>query len=94
LGSSAFDTFGSRYREHFSEHALDLIAPPEPVKRLVIDRVVFVPRDQHRMQRPVKIPLRADAGDLDRIERIDHRARPDRNSGAAQEPRKCNQTIE
>ena len=45
---------------------------------------MLVPLHEHRMQRPVKIVARADAGRLHRFERIEHRAGPKRNAGGTQ----------
>ncbi len=45
---------------------------------------MLVPLHEHRVQGPIKIIAGADAGGLDRFERIEHRARPDRNAGGAQ----------
>ena len=42
---------------------------------------MLVPLHEHRVQRPVEILAGADAGGLHRFERIEHRARPDRNAG-------------
>jgi hypothetical protein len=50
---------------------------------LVEQQRVLVALHEHRMQRPVKILAGADAGGLHCRERIEHRARPDRNAGRA-----------
>ena len=39
---------------------------------------------EHRVQRPVKIVPRADAGRFDRRQRVEHRTGTDRNPGRAQ----------
>ena len=48
---------------------------------------------EHRVQRPVEIVARADAGGAHRGERIEHRAGPDRNAGGAQRARKVDDVL-
>ena len=52
-----------------------------------------MPLHEHRMQRPVEILARADAGRLQGVERIDHRARPERNARRAQCARKIDDVF-
>jgi hypothetical protein len=45
------------------------------------------------MQRPIKILTGADPRHLDRAERIEHRAGPDRNAGGAQRAREVHDIL-
>ena len=74
-----------RLRQHHRQQLIDIAAAAEEdAKRLIEQHRVLVPLHEHRVQRPVKIVARADAGRLHRFERIEHRAGPDRNAGRAQ----------
>ena len=48
---------------------------------------MLVPLHEHRVQRPVEILAVADARDVERFQRVEHRARTDRNAGGAQRAR-------
>ncbi len=48
---------------------------------------MLVPLHEHRVQRPVEILAVADAGDAHGFQRVEHRARSDRNAGGAQRAR-------
>ena len=54
---------------------------------------MLVALHEHRVQRPVEILARADAGGLHRRERIEHRARPDRNAGRPQRTREIDDVL-
>ncbi len=74
-----------RLRQHHGDQLVEIGAPPEEdAERLVEQQRVLVPLHEHRVQRPVEVLAGADAGRFDRRERIEHRARPDRNAGRAQ----------
>ena len=73
---------------------LEIAAPAEEdAERLVEQERMLVPLHEHRVQRPVEILARADAGRLDRRERIEHRAGPDRNAGRAQRAREIDDVL-
>jgi hypothetical protein len=59
---------------------------PEDLERLLVERLMLVALHEHRMQRPVEVLARGQGAGLNGVERIDHRARPDRQPGAAQQP--------
>ena len=74
-----------RLRQHHRHQLIDIAAAAKKdAERLVEQHRMLVPLDEHRMQRPVEILAGADAGGLHRFQRIEHRARPDRNAGRAQ----------
>ena len=74
-----------RLRQHHRHELIDIAAAAEKdAERLIEDDRVLVALHEHRMQRPVEILARAEAGGLHRLERIEHRAGADRNAGGAQ----------
>ncbi len=74
-----------RLRQHHRQQLIDITAAAEEdAKRLVEQDRMLVPLHEHGMQGPVKIIAGADARGLDRFERIEHRAGPDRNASGAQ----------
>ena len=74
-----------RLRQHHRHELIDVAAAAEEdAERLVEKKRVLVPLHKHRVQRPVEILARADAGGLDRFERVEHRARADRDAGRTQ----------
>ena len=77
-----------RFRQHRRNQLFDIAAlAEENPERLIEQHRMLVPLHEHRMQRPVEIVARADARDAHRLERIEHRARPDRHAGGAQRAR-------
>ena len=77
-----------RIRQHGGDQLLDIAAlAEENAERLVEQNRMLVPLHEHRVQRPVEILAVADARDVDRFQRIEHRAGPDRNAGRAQRAR-------
>ena len=75
-------------RHHRGDQLVEIVAPAkEDAERLVEQLGVLVALHEHRMQRPVEVGAGADASDAQRIERIEHRPRADRNAGGAQRPR-------
>ena len=52
-----------------------------------------MPLHEHRMQGPVEVLARADTGDMHRVERVHHRAGPDRNAGRAQRAREVDDVL-
>ena len=68
-----------RDRRHQRQELFEIAAPlEEDMERLVEHERMFVALHKDRVQRPVEILARGQAGGLDRVERIDRRARPDR----------------
>src|SRR5438128_5148113 len=55
--------------------------------------MIFMPRDQHRMQRPIEIVPRADAGGEHRLDGILDRGRTDTHAGLAQRPREIDDVV-
>ena len=83
-----------RLRQHHRHELIDIAAAAEEdAERLVEQDRMLVPLHEHRMQRPVEIVARADAGRLHRFERIEHRARPDRNAGGTQRTREIDDVL-
>ena len=72
---------GSHHRHELIDVAA---AAEENAESLIEQDRMLVPLHEHRVQRPVKILTGADAGSLNGFERIEHRARPDRNARRAQ----------
>ena len=64
---------------------------PEDVKRLVEQLPLVRPVDKDRVQCPVEIGAIGDADRSDRLDRVDHLARPDRQPGGAQRAREMHQ---
>jgi hypothetical protein len=52
-----------------------------------------MPLHEHRVQRPIEILARADPRRLHGFERIEHRARPDRNSRRPQRAREIEDVL-
>ena len=77
-----------RARQHGGDQLLDIAAlAEENAEGLVEQNRVLVPLHEHRVQRPVEILAVADARDAERLQRVEHRAGPDRNAGRAQRAR-------
>src|SRR5690606_37406112 len=53
-------------------------------ERLIEDGVLVVFLHEYRVQSPVEILARGDAGDLDRANRVNYRAGPDSETGCTQ----------
>ena len=64
--------------------SISAAAAPEDAEGLVEQTRVLVPLHEDRVQRPVEILARADARRLDGLDRIEHRARADRQAGGPQ----------
>ena len=74
-----------RLRHERGHQLVEIVAAAEEdAERLVEQLRVLVTLHEHRMQGPVEIRAGADAGDTQRVERVEHRARTDRNPGRAQ----------
>ena len=83
-----------RLRHQRGHQLVEIVAAAEEdAERLVEQLRVLVPLHEHRMQRPVEIRARADAGDAQGVERIEHRAGPDRNPGRAQRAREVDDVF-
>ena len=79
---------GRRLRQHHRQQLIDIAAAAEKdAERLIEQHRMFVAFHEYRMQCPVKVVAGADAGRLHRFQRIEHRARADRNAGGAQSAR-------
>ena len=77
-----------RLRQHHRQELIDIAAAAEKdAERLIEQDRMFVTLHEHGMQGPIEIVARTDAGDFQCLERVEHRARPDRNSRRAQRPR-------
>ena len=79
-------------RQHQRHHLLEQLGiAPEDVERLVEQRPLVRPVDEHRVQGPVEIGAVGDADRPHRGDRIDDLARPDRQPRGAQGPREMHQ---
>ena len=79
---------GRRLRGEHREQLVEIgaLAEKHP-ERLIEQHRMLVPLHEHGVERPVEILARADTGRRHGGERIEHRARPDRNAGGAQRAR-------
>src|SRR5262249_38574390 len=76
---------GRRRRQHHRHQVVEKTAlAEEDAERLLEDDRVLVPLHEHGVQRPVEVVLGADARRLHRRERVEHRARADREPSHAQ----------
>ena len=74
-----------RGRQHGREQLVDAAAAAkENAEGLVEQDRVLVAFHEHRMQHPIEILAGADAGSLDRRERVQHRTGADRDAGSTQ----------
>ena len=65
----------------------------EQVEGLREDQRMLVALDEDRLQRGEDVGAVADLDHLQRVQRIDHRAGPDRNPGGAQRARKADDVV-
>ena len=63
------------------------------LERLRKDRRVLVALDEHAFQRGEHVRTVVEADDLQRLQRVDGRAGPDRHAGGAQRPRKADDVV-
>ena len=93
-GFGGFGGAARRLRQHHRHQLVEIAAlAEEDAERLIEQHRMLVPLHEHRVQRPVEILARADAGGLHRLERIEHRAGPDRNAGGAQRAREIDDVL-
>ena len=72
-------------RRHQRHELFEIAAPlEEDAEGLVEHERMLVALHEDRVQRPIEVLAGGQAGGLNRLERIEHRARPDRQAGAAQ----------
>ena len=82
------------FRQHRGHQLLEIAAlAEENAEGLIEQQCVFVPLHEDRMQRPVKIVTVADTRDANGFERLEHRARPDRNAGGSERAREVEDVI-
>ena len=85
---------GRRLRREHREQLVEIGAlAEEHPERLIVQHRMLVPLHEHRVQRPVEILARADTRGRHGVERIEHRARPDRNAGRAQRAREIDDVL-
>src|SRR5262249_1221692 len=83
-----------RERGHHRHQLLEVAAlAEEDTERLVKQDRVLVALHEHRMQCPVEVVARADAGRLESLERVEHGARSDRDAGGAQRAREVDDVL-
>ena len=81
-------------QRHRIQHVLPVLGgAEEQVEGLREDQRVLVALDEDRLQRGEDIGAVADLDHLQRVQRIDHRARPDRNPGRAQRAGKADDVV-
>ena len=81
-------------QRHRIQHVLPFLGgAEEQVERLREDQRMLVALDEDGLQRGVDVGAVADLDHLQRVHRIDHRARPDRNPGRAQRAGKADDVV-